>query len=791
MPLTQSTLVSPEPKTLPLTGASLRVDAGLGLAEVVLEQRFSNPHAEPLHVTYSLPLPHDAAVSHFRFRVGDRAIEGEIDTRHKARERYEEAIATGHTAALLEQDRASLFTQEIGNVPPGAEVVCEVGIDQRLVWSESGFEWRFPLAAAPRYLGSEGRVADAHKVAFDVAETLPVRASLAMSIRDALGSRSPESPSHPLQCRKGLHAYEVELGSGNAVPLDRDVVVRWQVADGKVGVTAETTAPFGSLTDAHALLTLVPPAKNAEPYALSRDLILLLDTSGSMGGDPLRQAQRIASALVDGLSDRDQLEMVEFSSSARRYKSGAVQATKDEKRDALKWIGALRSSGGTEMRDGIREAMRTVRRESQRQIVLVTDGLIGFETEVVAEILSSLPEGSRLHTVGVGSSVNRSLTAPAARAGRGVEVVVGLGEDPERAAQKLKARTETPLVVGVTAEGSALLSTAPARLPDLFAGSPVLVSAKVRAEGGTIVLRGRTADGPWEERVEVSLTERGRQSVARLYGREAVEDAEMRLGAGTPREAIDREVEALGLAYRIATRLTSWVAVDSEPSVDPTKPTRRERMPQALPHGLSIEGLGLRAASMPIMRTLAYAGAPPPMPAGPRMAAPQSTMSAPKGSGGFFGRVRSLFQTGAAGGAPDDEAPAGAFAPPAPYETASRAAPEQPAYAEKRKDAVSLESKASDALAPVVLTGTIVLFKDGRLVVEIVAPYAIDWDPTAVELVSGPRFPAAIEAAFSTGRGAIPAGATVRLVLSIARDVPRPTALVVTMPSGTLEVVLR
>jgi DNA-binding SARP family transcriptional activator len=203
MPLqTHSNLVSPEAKALPLKAAKLAVDAGLGLAEVVLEQRFSNPHAEPLHVTYSLPLPHDAAVSRFRFRVGDRVIEGTIETRDKARERYEEAIATGHTAALLEQDRASLFTQEIGNVPPGAEIVCEVGIDQKLVWSEGGFEWRFPLAAAPRYLGAEGRTPDAGKVSFDVAEALSVRASMTMSIRDPLGVRSPESPSHPLRRRE-------------------------------------------------------------------------------------------------------------------------------------------------------------------------------------------------------------------------------------------------------------------------------------------------------------------------------------------------------------------------------------------------------------------------------------------------------------------------------------------------------------------------------------------------------------------------------------------------------------
>lgn len=796
---THSTLVSLDAKTLPLKGAKLAVDAGLGLAEVVLEQRFSNPHAEPLHVSYSLPLPHDAAVSRFRFRIGDRVIEGEIDTRHKARERYEEAIATGHTAALLEQDRASLFTQEIGNVPPGAEVVCEVGIDQKLVWTEGGFEWRFPLAAAPRYLGAEGRVPDAGKVSFDVAEALPVRASMTMSIRDPLGDRSPESPSHPLQCRRGLHAFEVELGSGNAVTLDRDIVVRWQVATAKVGVSAETVAPFDGLADAHALLTIVPPAKGSMPRGVSRDVILLLDTSGSMGGDPLRQAQRIASALVDGLGDRDQLEMVEFSNSARRFKSGAIAATAEAKREALRWIGALRASGGTEMREGIRAAMSTLRKNSQRQIVLVTDGLIGFESEVVAEVLALLPEGSRLHTVGVGSSVNRSLTAPAARAGRGIEIVVGLGEDPERAAQKLKARTETPLVVGVTAEGSALLGTAPARLPDLFAGSPVLLSARVRPEGGSIVLRGRTEEGAWEERIEVAAHGRGRAGIARLYGREAVEDAEMRLGAGQARETIDREIEELGLAYRIATRLTSWVAVDAEVSVDPTKPTRRERVPQALPHGLSVDGLGLRATGGVLAEAAAWGGAarvrmagpgsPPPM-AGAPMPPPMSpVMAAPKPApeeqtrGGFIGRVTGLFKSKAAQA--DDEAPDAAVdrreAPPAP-----RRATDMPK--KERAQREELEEDGFAGPAPAILLGTIVLFKDGKLIVEIVAPLAIDWDPISVALDG---VPATLDASVSTGKGTVQPGTTIRVVLSLPHGTARPAALVVTMPSGDYRVVLR
>src|SRR5258708_952264 len=142
MTAAESTLVTPS-STLPLESAALRVEARGGIARVVLEQKFKNHHTEPLAVTYVLPLPADAAVSGFAFTVGDRRIEGEVDKKRAARERFEEAIAQGTTAAILEQERSSLFTQELGNVPPGAELICEITIDQRLRWIDEGAgEWR-------------------------------------------------------------------------------------------------------------------------------------------------------------------------------------------------------------------------------------------------------------------------------------------------------------------------------------------------------------------------------------------------------------------------------------------------------------------------------------------------------------------------------------------------------------------------------------------------------------------------------------------------------------------------
>jgi Ca-activated chloride channel homolog len=582
-------LVSTDGRTLPLIAARLDASARGGLAEVVLEQRFRNGADVPLTVTYSFPLPADAAVGGYAFTIGDRRITGEIDRRAVARERFEQALIEGKTAGLVDQERSSLFTQEVGNIPPGAEVVARLTIDQKLRWlPEGAWEWRFPTAAAPRYLGAEGRVPDADRVSQELAEGVPVRLELALEVRDVV-TGAPESPSHRLRAAGARLAFADDGG----VPLDRDVVVRWPVAGAALSVALQMARGQGPL--AHGLLTLTPPAPEARPERLPRDLIVLLDTSGSMDGEPLAQARRVVSALIDTLDERDRLELVEFSTVPSRWRREPVAASAPARAEALRWLSSLSASGGTEMRAGIVEALQPLRAESQRQVVLVTDGLIGSESEVVGTIVRDLPASCRVHTVGVGSAVNRSLTMAAARAGRGLEVIVALGEDPERAARRLVAHTGTPLVVGLELSGPALVDHAPAALPDLFAGAPALVALALHPEGGALIARGRTASGEWRQVITVPpcAPDQGPRAAVRFHARERVEDLETRTAAG---QNFDAEIERVGLEAQISTRLTSWIAVSEERTVDPQAPIRRVRMPQELPQGMSVEGLGLRAA---------------------------------------------------------------------------------------------------------------------------------------------------------------------------------------------------
>ena len=812
-------LVSVDGRALPLLDTSLAVEAHGGLARVVLKQRFVNRYDEPLAVRYQVPLPAEGAVSGFAFELDGRRTVGVVERKAVAKRRYEEAIVAGHSAALLEQQRSTLFSQDVGNIPAGAEIVAELAVDQKLRWlTEGRWEWRFPTVVAPRYLGAEGRVTDAAKVKVAVADkAMAAHANLRLRIEDELSAGGlPTSPSHPLHVSARGATHEVVLREESGARLDRDLVVTWPVAAGQARASLSAARPLAGharSTSSFGLLTLTPALTPAEgDEHVPRDLIVLLDTSGSMHGEPLAQARRVTLALIDSLDERDSLAMIEFSTRPRRWKRKPVAATKAHKADARRWLSAIEAGGATEMHEGILAALAPLRDEAQRQVVLISDGLIGFEDEIVHAISERLPRGSRVHTVGVGSGVNRSLTAAAARAGRGVEAILGIGEDPELVAQRLVAHTAAPAVVDIELSGSALVAHAPRRLPDLFAGAPALISLELRPEGGEVEVRGRTAHGSWEQRIAVPASQSGSGSavVVSTFARESVEDLEAaRAAKPAHAEQIDRQIEELGLAFQIATRLTSWVAVSDQATVDPSEPTRHEVMPHELPFGMSVERLGLRAAAyglaMPAMQGMAPGAPPPPaaaplggfsgMPAASRGRAMAQRMlsredafdgedfDADDGPTGAHQELYSLHEIVAEEARAEVEAPSDRIVPvkPAPAPAQARPSAAKAAKSEAEQEGIlgRIGKKVrrlvrGPEVDDVVLSGRVVLSDEQRITVEIEAWDDIDWRPSDLMLrfADGTTLAVTWVAVRSTRSGAVPSGRRLRITVEWLGDAP-------------------
>ena len=467
-----------------------------------------------------------------------------------------------------------------------------------------GLEWeyRFPTVVGVRYQGAPDRVPDAGRLDVDRDEAGGIPTRLAIDV--TVAGRTPattriSSPSHSILCEAGPEGARVRFGEGER--LDRDLVLRWPAAAD--GLEAGMVLGGGLAGDdgRYGLVTVTPPAVPRATFA--RDLTVLIDASGSMSGEPLACAKQVVQELLRGLDPQDRFELLVFSNQVSRLGRAMTPATPDALRRAQRALAELTAGGGTEMAGAISEALGCLRHDAQRQIVLVTDGQIGFEREVVAGIMNGLPDGCRVHAVGIGSAPNRSLTAAVARAGRGVELLVNDPVSAREGARRLGAATARPVITDVAIEGTALLRPATTRLRDVFAGQPLVAAVELRGHGGALELHGRLAGSAERWTWRIAVPEAGGASAATpatplpigaLFGREAIADLELTLAASASNaEAIDAEIEALGLRHRITSRRTSLVAIAEEPTVDPSAPTRRQRIAAELPAGVSAQGSGL------------------------------------------------------------------------------------------------------------------------------------------------------------------------------------------------------
>ncbi len=735
-PAARPGLVAVDGRAFPLAGAELRARAGGGLAATTLVQRYRNPYAEPLEVLYTLPLPADGAVTGYTIRAGERVIRGEVERRETAQRKYREALIEGRLAGLLEQERADTFTQSLGSLPPGRDVTVEIDVLQPLLFLSGGdagarpaWEYRFPTVAGVRYEGAPGRVPDADRLDVDRADGsgTPVRVSGTLVVLDGTPETiAPRSTSHALAVDARDGATAVALAEAR---LDRDVAVRWSAVHDAVGAVLREGPGLAGDDGRYALLTLTPPAAPAAVTA--RDLTLLIDASGSMSGAPLETVKRVAGALLRSLAPHDRLEILAFASNVQKLTDGVIPATESNVHRALSALTELRAGGATEMVGAIKAALVPLRADAQRQVILFTDGFVGFESEVVGEILRALPAGARLHTVGIGSAPNRTLTRGGARAGRGVELIVGNLDDADAAGQNLCRATVAPVLTDITVRGRAVRAIAPERPRDVLRGAPLLVALELQPQGGTVEVVGRLAGRgePWKVRLDVAgAAEGGAAATAdalpagALFGREAIEDCEMRLAASRDVETmlITRRIEELGLRHRIPSRRTSLVAIAEEPSVDPTAPRQRERLAVEMPADVSATGVAYFGSNVMRCATLEADEALP----------RAMRMSAPRSAPGWLGKVKKLLGA--------DE--------PSTW-------------------------RLEDEIVPGDLQGRFVTADRDSLVLEFEAPedgFVVPSGPVAILLAGHTVASGTIDATKSTRAGTIARGLTVRLAINVS-----------------------
>jgi Ca-activated chloride channel family protein len=581
------------------TDVSFRVSGMLARARVV--QTFHNSSADWMEGVYVFPLPENAAVDRLLLRIGERRVEGEIRERGAARQVYEQARAQGQRTALMDQERPNIFTTRVANIGPRELVAVELEYQQTLRYDNGRYSLRFPMLVAPRYVPGNLRVSnpaglgwspDTDQVPDASRITPPVLRPEAgpinpVTLRVELDAGVPiaqlSSASHRVEVKDLSESRRsIELAAGVA-PASRDFELTWAPRAGQ----APQLAWFTEEKDGrhYGLLMVLPPA--AAPGArLAREVVFVLDTSGSMAGASIRQAKSALEMALARLAPGDLFNVIEFNSTAQMLHADAQPVNPRNVRRAIDWVGALQARGGTEMASALRLALDGSDGGARvRQVVFLTDGAVGNEEALFRMVRERLGD-TRLFTVGIGSAPNSHFMSKAAEIGRGTFTYIGRVEEVEQKMSALFAKLESPVLKALEVQWpqGVRAESWPARLPDLYAGEPVVVAASLERLEGEVRASGLRDGRAWEARVPLAQNT-GATGMGSLWARGKVESLVDSLREGAPEDQVRAEVIALATAHRLVTKYTSFVAVDKTPARPSDAQLKLAALPTNLPEG--------------------------------------------------------------------------------------------------------------------------------------------------------------------------------------------------------------
>jgi Ca-activated chloride channel family protein len=582
-----------------LRSTSLELDISGDVVRAQVTQVFENPLNRPIEAVYAFPLPERAAVNAFEFKLGERVYVGSLKTRAKAKEVYTQARDRGESAALLEQERPNLFTHSVANIPAKGTISVTLVYVDTLRYDAGSYHLAFPLTIGPKYIpASMARSGDADRVTppFRL-DSRPGRGvSITARIDAGVPLKQVSSTSHALSVSyEGTQKALVTLAPKDDLP-NRDFLLSLSVDPSSVVSGYWAHAPEAG--EGFVKLLLVPPAAPPAEEVTPKELIFVLDTSGSMMGAPMETSKAAMRYALQKMNPRDTFAILRYSDTASSLSAAPLANTPANQKLALDFVNGLAGEGGTNALSGVRAAFAYPHDASRlRVVVFLTDGFIGNEDDILREVKSKLGD-ARLFSVGIGSSVNRYLIRGMAEVGRGADLVLTLRDKPEEVAARLHAMIGNPYAVGLSLDwgGLAVKDVSPAVLPDLFAGQPLTVFARYDKAGtGTVTLRGTQAGKAFALPLSVSLpaVESKNEAAETLWARRKIEDLTI-TGEHKGVAAVESEITALALKYRLLSRYTSFVAVEFKETPGlPGEPPLRVEVPQTLPEGVQASGVFL------------------------------------------------------------------------------------------------------------------------------------------------------------------------------------------------------
>lgn len=574
------------------TALSLTTDVEMiitGLtARVKVTQMFKNNYGQWMEGKYLFPLPDNAAVDQLSIKIGERIIIGEIKEKKAAKKIYQQAKISGKKASLIEQHRANLFSNSIANIAPYETIEVTIEYQQDVLYdNQEGFSLRFPMTITPRY--QPDKIYRESFNRFDSGLTIQNNqfkwllphddenfintsdhlATIKVTLDSGIPLKTLKSTSHKIfKQQKSERHYEISF-SEQRVKADHDFILTWQPIESlkpRAALFTERKAGENYLS-----MMIMPPSSNQlssiSPKEINREIIFVIDTSGSMAGISIKQAKKALAFGLTTLTPADKFNVIQFNSVTNKIFSTAKIATAENIKIAKNYVSHLTANGGTEMFSAVEASLDGQKHHALlRQVIFLTDGAISNESELFKLIDQRLGD-SRLYTVGIGSAPNAFFMKKAARFGRGTFTFIS---DLKQAQQKIETlfnKISRPQLTHINIQwpDTIIAEVWPDRTPDLYDGKPLWLKAKVNRFQGKISISGRLNQTLWQS--DLSLDNSKQQAgVAVLWAREKIASIMHHAFHGQVNDQQKRQIIDTALEHHLVSRFTSLVAVDQTPS---------------------------------------------------------------------------------------------------------------------------------------------------------------------------------------------------------------------------------
>ncbi len=566
------------------------------VATIELEQTFKNPSNQWVEGRYVFPLPDDAAVNAMEIRVGDRRIKATIKEKQQAQAIYNKAKAEGKKTALLEQHRPNLFSQNIANIAPKETITVKLRYIQNVQYKDNQFSLLVPTTLTPRYIPKNIVVDDTHLITpsfttnVDAENALLNPIGINIELNAGLPLANIDSAYHDVVITKTNAEHTINLAKGQ-VSMDRDFVLSWKPIASyspQAAIFSETVAG-----DDYNLIMLMPPQiSNLSPHtsAIKKEIIFIIDTSGSMGGTSIEQAKAGLDFALQNLNTSDTFNIIEFNSTFSTLFDAPRIANGHNLSTGKQFLSRLQASGGTEILPALKAALQQEHNQDYlKQIIFITDGSIGNEPQLF-EVIHQELDTARLFTVGIGSAPNHFFMRKAAEYGRGTFTQIGDIGEVSKKMKKLFKKINTPSMYNITIEDTEgrPLEVFPNPIPDLYDGEPVIAAIRKDYETDTLLLKGWSQNKSWEKTMSFNHG-RNHTGIANLWARKKIEHLLDKKSLGEKEENIKQEVIDIALTHQLMSPYTSFVAVEEKISRPKNSTLKNNEIPNLLPKGQTLK----------------------------------------------------------------------------------------------------------------------------------------------------------------------------------------------------------